>query len=98
MGTRAFAITFVMPKGEVYPVEKSMGEADRVETFSRMRIGLIDAARQTPLMDEEIIEKSLRKETAPVRKLVQVSTMVHPDKDWAFIALCDDGSLWLYHG
>jgi hypothetical protein len=31
-------------------------------------------------------------------KVVQVSTMVHPEKDWAFIALCDDGSLWLYHG
>jgi hypothetical protein len=38
------------------------------------------------------------KETAPVRKVIQVSTMVHPEKDWAFIALCDDGSLWLYHG
>ncbi len=37
-------------------------------------------------------------ETAPVRKVVQISTMVHPEKDWAFIALCDDGSLWLYHG
>ena len=24
--------------------------------------------------------------------------MVHPEKDWAFIALCDDESLWLYHG
>jgi hypothetical protein len=24
--------------------------------------------------------------------------MVHAEKDWAFIALCDDGSLWLYHG
>jgi|GEM_PF-1183190 len=36
--------------------------------------------------------------TAPVRKAVQISTMVHPDKDWAFIALCNDGSLWLYHG
>jgi hypothetical protein len=36
--------------------------------------------------------------TAPVRKVVQISTMVHPEKDWAFIALCDDGSLWLYHG
>lgn len=33
-----------------------------------------------------------------VRKVVQVSTMVHPEKDWAFIALCDDGTLWLYHG
>ncbi len=37
-------------------------------------------------------------ETAPVRKVVQISTMVHPAKDWAFIALCDDGSLWLYRG
>jgi hypothetical protein len=24
--------------------------------------------------------------------------MVHAEKDWAFIALCDYGSLWLYHG
>ena len=32
-----------------------------------------------------------------VRKVVQTSTMVHGEKDWAFIALCDDGSLWLYH-
>jgi hypothetical protein len=47
-------------------------------------------------MDEEIMEESLRKETAPGRKVVQISAMVHPDKDWAFIA--DDGSLWLYHG
>ena len=37
-------------------------------------------------------------EAAPDRKVVQISTMVHPEKDWAFIALCDDGSLWLYHG
>jgi hypothetical protein len=37
-------------------------------------------------------------ERVPVRKVVQISTMVHPEKDWAFIALCDDGSLWLYHG
>jgi hypothetical protein len=37
-------------------------------------------------------------EMAPIRKVVQISTMVHPEKDWAFIALCDDGSLWLYHG
>ena len=35
---------------------------------------------------------------ARVRKVVQISTMVHPEKDWAFIALCDDESLWLYHG
>jgi hypothetical protein len=25
-----------------------------------------------------------------VRKVVQISTMVHQEKDWAFIALCDD--------
>jgi hypothetical protein len=37
-------------------------------------------------------------EAAPDRKVVQISTMVHAEKDWAFIALCDDGSLWLYHG
>ena len=43
-------------------------------------------------------ERISLKETAPVRKVIQVSTMVHPEKDWAFIALCDDGSLWLYHG
>ena len=35
---------------------------------------------------------------APVRKVVQISTLVHPEKDWGFIALCDDGSLRLYHG
>jgi hypothetical protein len=46
-------------------------------------------------MDQDEI---LPQETAPVRKVVQISTMVHPEKDWAFIALCDDGSLWLYHG
>ncbi|MBV9106517.1 MAG: hypothetical protein JO313_10895 [Verrucomicrobia bacterium] len=37
-------------------------------------------------------------ETASGRKVIQISSMVHADKDWAFIALCDDGSLWLYHG
>ena len=37
-------------------------------------------------------------ETAPDRKVGQISTMMHPEKDWAFVALCDDGSLWLYHG
>jgi hypothetical protein len=40
----------------------------------------------------------LPRETARVRKVAQISTMVHPEKDWAFIALCDDESLWLYHG
>ena len=43
-------------------------------------------------------EKILPPETALVRKVVQISTMVHAEKDWAFVALCDDGSLWLYHG
>ena len=62
-----------------------------------MRIGLIGAARRTPVMDEETIEESLEMDGAP-RKVVQISAMVHPVKDWAFIALCDDGSLWLYHG
>ena len=38
------------------------------------------------------------KEAPAFRKVIQISTMVHPEKDWAFIALCDDGSLWLYHG
>jgi hypothetical protein len=49
-------------------------------------------------MDEEIIEEGLRREAAPGRKVVQICAMVHPDKDWAFIALCDDGSLPLDHG
>ena len=43
-------------------------------------------------------EEILPRETARVLKVVQISTMVHPEKDWAFIALCDDESLWLYHG
>ena len=38
------------------------------------------------------------REKGGVRKVIQISTMVHQEKDWAFIALCDDGSLWLYHG
>ena len=37
-------------------------------------------------------------ETALDRKVVQISTMVPAEKDWAFVALCDDGSLWLYRG
>jgi len=48
------------------------------------------------MMDEETLEE--RREAAPGRKVIQISAMVHPVKDWAFIALCDDGSLWLYHG
>ena len=63
-----------------------------------MRSGLIGAARRTPVADKETIEESLQMDRAPARKVVQISAMVHPVKDWAFIALCDDGSLWLYHG
>jgi hypothetical protein len=37
-------------------------------------------------------------ETASDRKVVQISTMVHAEKDWTFVALCGDGSMWLYHG
>ena len=37
-------------------------------------------------------------ERAPDRIVVQISAMVHAEKDWAFVVLCDDGSLWLYHG
>ena len=55
-----------------------------------MRIESVGATRRAPVSDTM--------KTAPDRKIVQISTMVHPDKDWAFIALCDDGSLWLYHG
>ena len=36
-------------------------------------------------------------EPASDRKVAQISTMVHAEKDWAFVALCDDGSMWLYH-
>jgi hypothetical protein len=68
-----------------------MGAADysRRELLE-MRIESLGATRQAPV--------SNRMKTALVRNVVQISTMVHPDKDWAFIALCDDGSLWLYHG
>ena len=37
-------------------------------------------------------------EPAPDRKVIQMFTMVHAEKDRAFVALWDDGSLWLYHG
>ena len=63
-----------------------------------MRIELIGAPKRTPVMDEETMEESLQVDGGPRRKVVQISAMVHPVKDWAFIALCDDGSLWLYHG
>ena len=63
-----------------------------------MSVRLVDAARGTALVNEGIMEESLQRETAMGRKVVQISAMVHPNKDWAFIALCDDGSLWLYHG
>ena len=63
-----------------------------------MRTGSIDAAKRTPVVDEKTVEESLQMDGAPGRKVVQISAMVHPVKDWAFVALCDDGSLWLYHG
>lgn len=55
----------------------------------------VPRAKLFTLMAQEEISP---REAAPVRKVVQISSMVHPEKDWAFIALCDDGSLWLYHG
>jgi hypothetical protein len=70
-----------------------MAEVDSMgRDFSLMRTGFIGTARQSPVMDEENMDGT------PVRKVIQISSMVHPVKDWAFIALCDDGSLWLYHG
>src|SRR6516225_775507 len=48
-----------------------------------------------PLMAQEEIPP---REPAPFRKVIQISSMTHQERDWAFIALCDDGSLWLYHG
>jgi hypothetical protein len=39
-----------------------------------------------------IDHETLLMKTASDRKVV------HAEKDWAFVALCDDGSLWLYHG
>jgi hypothetical protein len=47
-----------------------------------------------PMAQDEILPP----EVGPIRKSGSISTMVHAEKDWAFIALCDDGSLWLYHG
>ena len=34
-------------------------------------------------------EETFPREAAPVRKVVQISTMVHEEKDWAFIALAN---------
>ena len=55
--------------------------------LQKMRIESVGATGSDPV--------SNRMKTALVRKVIQISTMVHPEKDWAFIALCDDGSLWL---
>ena len=41
-----------------------------------------------------VLSAMAQDETALARKVVQISTMVHAEKDWAFIALCNDGS-WL---
>jgi hypothetical protein len=66
----------------------------RMADFSRASAG-DHAMRKFSFMTQDEIASM---EAAPDRKVVQISTMVHPEKDWAFIALCDDGSLWLYHG
>jgi hypothetical protein len=39
----------------------------------------------------------ISREAAPIRKVIQISAIVHPEKGWAFVTLCDDGSLRLYH-
>jgi hypothetical protein len=71
------------------PIEESMGAANYSRRgLSKVRIESGSATRRAP--------GSNRMKAALVRKVVQISTMVHPEKDWAFIALCDDGSLWLY--
>ena len=66
----------------------------RIPEFSHAS-AVDDAMREIRFMAS--VEMPLM-EQAPVRRVVQISTMVHAEKDWAFIALCDDGSLWLYHG
>ena len=60
-----------------------------------MKLVMLPLAKKGPRMPQDELPPL---ETALVRKVVQISTMVHAAKDWAFIALCDDGSLWLYHG
>jgi hypothetical protein len=62
--------------------------------FSHASVG-DQAMRETGFM---IQDERPYMATAPDRRVVQISTMMHPEKDWAFVALCDDGSLWLYHG
>jgi hypothetical protein len=66
-----------------YPVEQLRGLPAHCATMSTR------FHRMTP-------DDTLQRESGPVRKVVQISSMVHREKDWAFIALCDDGSLWLY--
>ena len=75
-------------------------EINRAETHSAKKIKSLLLAKDHAMswlrntdQDETVLMK-----TASDRKVVQISTMVHAEKDWAFIALCDDGSLWLYHG
>jgi hypothetical protein len=68
--------------------------AVRVPVSIALSLAATPMLRIPSMAQEEILER----ETAPLRKVVQISTMVHQEKDWAFIALCDDGSLWLYHG
>jgi hypothetical protein len=75
-----------------------MGEADSTGRDSLRRKLNMTPTPATVLNDVVTQDEIAAVETALVRKVVQISTMVHAAKDWAFIALCDDGSLWLYHG
>ena len=82
---------FAISKCKINLTKKSIGAvAYTRRKLLEMRIASVGVTRRTPV--------SNRMKMPRVRKVVQISTMVHPDKDWAFVALCDDGSLWLYHG
>jgi hypothetical protein len=93
-------------RGETHSAENDKNDADprgglecpqAVDaslTFSHASVGA-HATRKIGFM---IQDDKISMAMAPARKVVQISTMVHPEKDWAFVALCDDGSLWLYHG
>jgi len=32
----------------------------------------------------------ISREAAPIRKVIQISAIVQPEKGWAFVTLCDD--------
>ena|ERR1700728_3437308 len=91
-------------RGETHSAESDKNDANPrgdlecpqavVTNFSHASAGA-HAMRKIGFM---IQDDKISMATDPDRKVVQISTMVHPEKDWAFVALCDDGSLWLYHG